>query len=447
MSNIIAFNTSAIPTIFKPPNIYDNSTFIELNWSCSDSNEMQAAIDELIAIVKFPGNKRLTTKHLRLLLISIIRTQRYQQDGFVAYPRDNNIDKVHQYQNPFNYKFRKLKSVVDCLTAEGWLEHKLGVRYGDYRRVSRFRPTDKLKHFLNKHTLDGIRFHQEMICGGVIIKDENKKMLLDYPLNPDIERTRLFLKNYNEIIRAADIDLVSIYKKGTNLDRVTTYRIFNGPEAGGRFYGPWWETCKKGLRPYITINGQPTVELDYRANHLYFIYGLAGLAMPEKYRNDPYAIDEGLPRSLVKKVFMMAINCSTVTEGFRATISDMRKKVDKNIELLPNLDAYNQIVLKLMKAHPVLKAHLHTGIGSYLMWWDSKIAQTVLSAITVDHGIPCLSVHDSFLVPQEHQALLEDKMLLAYDEHNIPLAKPTIKPIYSRIRVFDLSGTFLRSVA
>lgn len=445
MSTIIAFNTSA--NLPKPPNIYDNSTFIELNWTCSSSTELDKAIEELVANIRFPGNKRLTSKHLRLLLIVTIRTHRYQQDGFVAYPRDNNIDKVHQYQNPFNYKFRKLKRVVDCLTTNGWLEHKLGVRYGDYGRVSRFRPTEKLKLFIEKHQLSDMRFHQEMICEGVIIKDENKKIVHDYPVNADIERARLFLRRYNEIIRATDIDLSSIYKKGTCFDRVTTYRIFNGNEAGGRFYGPWWETCKKGLRPYITINGQPTVELDYRANHLYFIYGLAGLEMPERYRDDPYAIDDELPRSLVKKVFMMAINCSNATEGFRATVNDMRKEEDKNIEFLPNLDAYKQIVVKLMKAHPVLEAPLHTGIGSHLMWWDSKIAQTVLNSITIEHGIPCLSVHDSFIVPEEHETLLREKMLLAYDEHKIPLAKPTIRATHSRIRVFHLSEAFLRSVA
>lgn len=447
MSIIIAFNKLANPPIPKPPNIYDNSSFIELNWTCSASPELQAAIEELQDKTKFPGNKRLTAKHLQLLMIVIIRTQRYSEAGFVAYPRDNNTDRTHSYQNPFNYKFRKLKKVVDCLTADGWLDHKLGVRYGGYGRVSRLRPTEKLRLLIKKYQLNNIRFYQEMICEGVIFKDDNKKIVLDYPINSDIETARSFLKKYNEIIRAADIDLASIYKKGTNLDRVTTYRIFNGPEAGGRFYGPWWETCKKGLRPYITINGQPTVELDYRANHLFFLYGLAGLEMPEEYRDDPYAIDDELPRSLVKKVFMMAINCSNATEGFRATINEMRKEKDTNIKFLPNLDAYKHIVVKLMKAHPILEAPLHTGIGSHLMWWDAKIAQTVLSSITLDHEIPCLSVHDSFIVPQEYEALLREKMLLAYDEHKIPLAKPTIRTTHSRIRVFDLSEVFLRSVA
>ena len=60
-----------------------------------------------------------------------------------------------------------------------------------------------------------------------------------------------------------------------------------------------------GLRQHITINGMPTVEMDYSALHPRLIYAERGI----QYEGDPYdvGLDESL-RPLVKVTFQKLIN-------------------------------------------------------------------------------------------------------------------------------------------
>lgn len=83
-----------------------------------------------------------------------------------------------------------------------------------------------------------------------------------------------------------------------NFLHVQLRRIFarGSFEMGGRFYGGWWQFIPSDYRGYITINGQPTVEVDYSELHPRLMYLQANLAMPEgdlydlglRYDGQPY---------------------------------------------------------------------------------------------------------------------------------------------------------------
>ncbi|MBP7722303.1 MAG: hypothetical protein KA155_07175 [Alphaproteobacteria bacterium] len=437
MSTVILFNTAANPSKPKPPNPYDNSVPIELDWHHTETfnkqmEEAVKAMSEVLGLSQTENNNR----HIKAFLTICARMQKYAPDKYVSYSRDNNSDTREELYNPYDYKLRKLRQIIDILDEQEWIENKLGISFPFYKRLSRFKASPALQRFIQMHELSSINFYKEPICGGIIVKDEAGKLILDYKEWDLIKEVKVMLQNYNKVMRQADIKLAN-GKTDFFFDRTTSYRVFNSArfDTGGRFYGPWWQNCSKEDRRFLTINGKPTIELDYKAHHLYLIYGLANLDMPEHLIEDPYKIDHAYPREIIKAIFTIAMNARDELSAWRAFRQELHFKEEWAAwkALGRDMDAYRKILHPLKTAHPVLTPLIHTGYGGQLMVWDSRIAECVLDNMTNKLGIPCLCIHDSFLVDIEHQETLKAHMLLAYEVVGLPKARPPIKATLSML--------------
>ena len=115
-------------------------------------------------------------------------------------------------------------------------------------------------------------------------------------------------------------DLLALKDKGIDLEK-TLYtgrrlrRIFNNSsfEYGGRFYGGWWQSIPSKLRHRITINNEPTIELDYSSMHPRMLYAEVGAECPA----DPYNVGfDPEHRDLVKKAFNALINAKGRIDKF-----------------------------------------------------------------------------------------------------------------------------------
>ena len=122
----------------------------------------------------------------------------------------------------------------------------------------------------------------------------------------------------------ADPDLTGATYRMPEFFKTDIYRVFNeGQEAnphfdkGGRLFGGWWMSVGEELRKAITINGQPTVELDYAECHPRMLYHLRGLdgdgelyALPELAAYEAEAgVKPGTYRKYVKWLTQVLINC------------------------------------------------------------------------------------------------------------------------------------------
>ena len=219
-------------------------------------------------------------------------------------------------------------------------------------------------------------------------------------------------------------------------------------------YGGWWmHEIKSYQRPFILINGNPTVELDYASQHANMLYGLAlGSPMSQVLgKVDPYTLAKpdsmgSYPRSLGKAFFTRALNVRN-KRNLRASLlkrfkEDLKgnNEADKQTaqECLTYVEnEFDAVMAAFEKLHePVLKPKrfLYPKIklwGAY-QFFDSQICAYVLDQMTLK-GIPCLSVHDSFIVQEQHQGTLEGVMKEAYlkVDHIPDLSKciPEIRPI------------------
>lgn len=207
-----------------------------------------------------------------------------------------------------------------------------------------------------------------------------------------------------------------------NFSAVTYRRIFaNGRlDYGGRFYGPWWQQLPRGFRPYICINGDPTVELDYGGMALSLLYTSKGKEPP----SEPYDLSPEIPfnevnRAIVKRYINALLN---------ATGSYWLGKDEYFL-----LGVSRSRLAKLVaQKHPLVEDALGTEIGLHLQYLDSEIAARVMLELFA-RKIPVLCIHDSFITPQSSLMPLREVMLRVFREFTG--AAPVIKQVITGDRM------------
>ena len=238
----------------------------------------------------------------------------------------------------------------------------------------------------------------------IVLKSDKRsgKEIIDFEktdlttaMESKITRINNNLLNHWTDIAIPHEDLIALKDKGVFLEE-TLYRrrklhrvfIIVVLKMGGRFYGGWWQSIPSRLRPFITINGKETVELDYSSMHPRMLYAHIGMQCPD----DPY--DVGLNpkyKDLIKKAFNALINARGRIEQFN------------NPEDGPVFDedeigmSWNEFLKHIKSYHPKLKGLFGTGIGLKFQRTDSDIAEATMLHFA-RQNIPVLPVHDSFIM-------------------------------------------------
>jgi len=199
--------------------------------------------------------------------------------------------------------------------------------------------------------------------------------------------------------------------------RTDLYRQFNHGcfKYGGRLYGGWWIDTPKTLRPKITINGQPTVELDFSGCSIRMLYHERGV----DFEGDPYRLDDitayearkGLPPGH----FREAVKAMT-----QALINDQNGKETEMIQLPAGLSFWptfrrRQVRQMIEDKHAQIKDAFGTGAGLRLQRLDSDLAIDIVSEL-MKQGVPALPIHDSFLVDRRCKFKLRAVMTDLYLE-------------------------------
>jgi hypothetical protein len=239
----------------------------------------------------------------------------------------------------------------------------------------------------------------------IVLKDGDKN-LVGYRDTERTSRMRKKLAAYNEIILGTDIrfdkpgveivdgiahltDQHSVY-----LDMKESYRVFNNEvwTDGGRLYGTCWQQMDSEERSFILIDGETVTEIDHDQIHPRFCYAHAGA----EYEGDAYNIPgwnrSKAERDLVKIGWNILLNASGYVEALKAFTHKIGCEVTAR-ECLRDIRA----------AHPKIAHLFHSGIGIKLQNLDAEMAMEVVEHFTIKHGVPCLSVHDSFIVASSHK--------------------------------------------
>lgn len=420
-----------------PPgaNPYDNAELVSCDL-VSDDARIDATITKLMSVLRVGKTNALVTGHkkniesnLRYLIINLLRVWRQDAKAYVAYHR-----RYNEYLGDTTKLTFKFVEIVDAFAELGLLESKKGfqTREGKFggSRIARMKPTAKFVRQLLK-PIENVTLRLDRSIPLIVLKDEDKQPV-PVELAGDTEKMNNVLLVYLDQLEGADIALPDVDAKAQGIDlRVSPLirRVFNkGSFAlGGRIYGPWWQRIDKATRAKIRINGEPTVELDYEAQHLNHLYARKGLSVYDEIdAPDPYEID-GIPRAVSKAYFRIAINAESSSKAYMALRDEFRG--DGGLwPLVATQEAFEGLQEAFLEVHPIVKQYLYSGVGLELQYEDSEVCMFVVRDLTAK-GIPVLTVHDSFIVPKSKRAALQSAMTRAYSSRtdHLKVCRPRIK--------------------
>jgi hypothetical protein len=190
------------------------------------------------------------------------------------------------------------------------------------------------------------------------------------------------------------------------------YRIHNDGrwDHGGRFYRGWWQGVPRTLRPKISIDGKKTKERDYSGFLPRSLYHQMRIDYPA--HEEPYDIpeltavsgqagwDSEKLRKSVKKMLIALLN------------EDEQDGHPERVKLPLSFKPYfnrKEVEALIAKQHPKLVKLFRTGEGKCNQRLDSDIAFEIITSL-MDKEILVLSIHDSFIVQEEHQDELNKAM-------------------------------------
>jgi len=150
------------------------------------------------------------------------------------------------------------------------------------------------------------------------------------------------------------------------------------------------------------VNGLTTVEPDFSAHHVRLLYHMAGI----DYREDPYLAltSDADERDVLKKLVLIALNAKDENKAIWEFIDVAKEEFGKEFR-----HSYVKGLMQDFKdIHSRIAGNMHC-VGRMLMNKDAAITEKILMKL-LDLEIPCLPVHDSYIVPVQHESTLREVM-------------------------------------
>ncbi|MFC1581009.1 hypothetical protein ACFL4N_08880 [Thermodesulfobacteriota bacterium] len=431
--------------------------------------------------------------HIEFFLNNLLGTYFLDPDRVIVYSRDSHVysNRTSKYNKHFKLSYRYSidkgrdgKGVIPFLDEKDYIENFQGFsnrNNPEKSRQSRMRATPKLIDLIESQfpiTEDELEVDYSddelVVLKGVkpkptkrwVLKDGKEKQeeyqrprrVVKTPDTPAVRLMKSNLELINEVMETAVIDLdideeelkelnarmnedSDPYKRAVDFSKKRLYRVFldRRLDRGGRFYGPWYQNVPKEYRPKITIDGAPTMELDYSSLHPYLLYYIAKKKPPADglYHLDGYGDDT---RKFRKAVFLRIINSKSrlaAKGSVRKAAFKLKKLVvpaefgkldDKDLD--PLIDAY-------LEKHKALEKVIFEvkDIGNILQYVDSQIAEHVLLYFA-EQGIPALPIHDSFRIDARVHPQLEEIMNTVIIQNfgsYIPITNDDLDPLMDRV--------------
>lgn len=239
----------------------------------------------------------------------------------------------------------------------------------------------------------------------------------------DVDVECMTYKDRDELVaQLADMDLLGRKRIVLRLSKKSVYRVFNNGslKQGGRFYGGWWISAPSVVRKYITIQGEPSVELDFSAMHIHLLYAKVGVNYATKgedaytLETGPYSLrDERDDRDLNKLILLTAFNAKTPELAASAVFDELRTEGKLYQHQIRNHEPIKAKLDLLKQKHPRIAHLVARDYGRELQYYDSCVIEKVIHYFT-NKNIPVLTVHDSVICQRQHAEMVTNVMWKAF---------------------------------
>ena len=393
--------------LFSDLHLYDDSIKLDF-YKFSDHSEIKSISEKIIAEIQRQNIFQNFSKKSQYRVRDYVKT--LLCNFFVAFRTNKcvSIPRTKSYYSDHNNFAFSLISYdvfifcVDFLTAKKYIAEKKGYKaFGDNTKgkTSKYWALPILYSQFNTLDFSDIFTAKEK---EIIMKDQNKNRV-NFKGNSETKVLRNKLESTNKLYQQFDFRTV------LNSDRTTT-RLFPRLTAiynncslsdGGRLYclpyrGINYQQLSKQERAKIQINLADTVELDFSTLHLSMLYAQRNIEL----LSDPYSFD--CNRNIAKKTILVLINAETEYSALKALEKEYKNTLD-----------FKPIIAAAKKYHTPIADCFGSGIGIKLQNYDARIAVNVVSHFTAK-GVPCLPIHDSFIVDKRYKEQLKDVMIYSY---------------------------------
>lgn len=196
-----------------------------------------------------------------------------------------------------------------------------------------------------------------------------------------------------------------------SLNREHLHRVFcrNSFNKGGRFYGAIYQELSQNIRKRILINGERTVELDFKALHPRMLYHMK----KADFQGNPYSACAGEQyKDVFKIALLISVNAENEVEAMKAIKERLR---EKEIPLPEVGKPLKWIIRKIKEGHPAIAEFICRDMGVVLQNKDSQMMNAILMRL-MGRGILGLGIHDSIIVQERHEEALKAIMLDEYEK-------------------------------
>jgi hypothetical protein len=258
------------------------------------------------------------------------------------------------------------------------------------------------------------------------IRDENK-VVIEKPLGYQQKKLVNMLNNYNKYSRNFIITVLE-----DSFD-IQLRKVYNNASfaAGGRSYviGEGNKIMARTFRKKIKIDGEDTVEIDFKSLHPSLIAEICDVTLPDGF--DPYGIEmDGYDKQALRKIckiaFLCMFNAKDFNQALAAVTHELRSLKDEETEQhlpsqwkrdgkVPAVIEVKQILHNLAEHNMYASEWMFSGRGVNLQNIDSQIMDLIIQQF-MDEDEFVLPVHDSIIVQERLKCFGETSMRVAYKQ-------------------------------
>lgn len=349
----------------------------------------------------------------RMILLNLLRAETHSKGLTVGIGTGKGHLQAAKRYYPSCMSVTHFRAAKDqLLDADAMFIEQKGFHFTEHARLTRY-ALQKCASIKLEPTAPPLGGYEVAPDGETVRLKDDSGRLCDYTDTEQTVSMRLRLDHINSVLASAEVGSTRTPCAHIDFDDDEVpigqrlYRVFNNGtfKHGGRFYGGWWQSAKRSFRPTITINGESTVEVDYKGLHPTILFLRHGLPVPE----DPYALVPGADgdneiRDFAKKTFLALLNAKS-----------LRTNEPKNFNPEKLGIAKGEFQKQVRDAFSTLPGVFGSGIGVELQREDSDLAERVMLHF-VRMGIPILPVHDSFIVERRYGNMLINTMKGTFEQ-------------------------------
>lgn len=350
-----------------------------------------------------PAGRSDVEAAIRGLVANLIELVRTGEGPWLFYSRDNNHYSGMRRYVPKFFRRNVVVDAVDRLLDAGLIIEERTRPSPSARRRSRIRPSSALIEAIGKLEGTATQFRPREV---IVLRGKDGRPLpyddtaLTCAWRRDVHEHNDFLNRFGITLRHPQVhidpaQMLIVAGRRLNPVRASYYRVSNRRFGlGGRWYGPWWQQVPSSIRPALLIDGATTTECDIKACHMQLLCACAGIDIQTE---DPYELVD-FARTEVKLAINIMLNAPSWASARAALCDELRDRHGAVVGA--RADSIRSAV---SSGYPALERYWNTGYGLRLQNIDATICMRVQQHLR-RRNIPCLSIHDSFIVPTSAQS-------------------------------------------